>query len=85
MRGYELVESSKLARTVGTMHAVAVLMSRCRLGAGDKRGCTVVMAGVEADSNSENRVASFTVSAHTARTTTNAQPRWRQSYPGLVA
>jgi hypothetical protein len=65
---------------MGAVHAVAVLISRCRLGEGDNCGCTVVMAGVEAESKDANRVANFKVNPHTAITTTNAQPRWRQSY-----
>jgi len=83
IRGYEVVVSSKLARTRGAPHATAVVMSRCRLGAGETCRCTVVMAGLEVETKESNRVASFTVNAHTARTTTNAQARWRQSYPRL--
>jgi len=79
MRGYEVVVSSKLARTRGAFHAMAVVMSRCRFGARETCCCTVVTAGVEAEQKASNRVASFTVSAHTASTTTNAQVRWRQS------
>lgn len=35
MRGYEVVVSSELARTKGVIHTTAVVMSRCRLGAGE--------------------------------------------------
>jgi hypothetical protein len=79
MRGYEVVVSSKLARTTGAIHTTDVVMSRCLLGAEEMCCCTVVVAGVEAEWNASNRVANFTVSAHTASTTTNAQVRWRQS------
>lgn len=79
MRGYDVAVSSKLARTRGAFHAIAVVMSRCRLGAGEMCCCTVVMAGLQGELKGSNRVASFTVSAHTASTTTNAQVRWRQS------
>lgn len=81
IRGYDVVESNTLARVVGGFHAVAVAISRWRFGAGDTCCWTVVTTAGDAESKDANRVASFTVRAQTATTTTNAQPRWRQSYP----